>query len=460
MVVVGYARVSTENQIENYSIAEQTERLKAYCAAKGWILSKIYTDGGFSGANTNRPALQQLLEAVRAGGIDGVLVYKLDRLSRSQKDTLTLIEDEFLAHNTDFISICENFDTSTPFGRAMIGILSVFAQLEKDQITERFTMGKIGRAKAGYFQGGGPIPVGYDYVDGNLVVNEFEAAQVRQIYKLFLDGKSMSSIAKIMASSDPSPWSPRKVSALLRNNLYIGYIKFRGEEYEGLHEPILDRETFFAVQHLLSSLEWEDRKKGQMKTPWRVGYLLTGLVFCGRCGARYGAKGGLYSCYSRSKPSRKYVIDPDCKNDHWKIADLEDVVVKQCRQLCDNPSMVDSIIKGSKKEPPKVDKGKIKKEISRLDSQLSKLLDLYQLEDVPMDVLSQKVSALNAKKKALQAQLNEPEVQTAVASFLAAIEDFRDGFDTGDLDKRRTLIASIVERITINGQELEITWRI
>lgn len=151
MMVCGYARVSTDNQLENYSIPEQVERIKAYCAAKGWTLLKVYTDGGYSGGNTDRPALQQMLNAIRAGKVDAIVVNKLDRLSRSQKDTLTLIEDELLAHGTDFVSINENFDTSTPFGRAMIGILSVFAQLEKDQITERFTMGRIGRGKAGYF---------------------------------------------------------------------------------------------------------------------------------------------------------------------------------------------------------------------------------------------------------------------------------------------------------------------
>ena len=140
-----YVRVSTENQLENYSIEEQTERLKAYCLAKDITVTKFYTDGGYSGGNTNRPALQQMLADIRKGGIDTVIVYKLDRLSRSQKDTLTLIEDSFLACHVDFISVSENFDTSTPFGRAMIGILSVFAQLEKDQITERFTMGRIGR---------------------------------------------------------------------------------------------------------------------------------------------------------------------------------------------------------------------------------------------------------------------------------------------------------------------------
>ena len=134
------------------------------------------------------PALRRLISDINDGLINTVVVYKLDRLSRSQKDTLTLIEDEFLSHNVDFISVCENFDTSTAFGRAAIGILSVFAQLEKDQITERFTMGRIGRAKEGYYHGGAIAPTGYDYVDGNLIVNEYEAMQVRELYERFAKG--------------------------------------------------------------------------------------------------------------------------------------------------------------------------------------------------------------------------------------------------------------------------------
>ena len=186
-----YVRVSTDNQLENYSIEEQTDRLKAYCKAKDIHIVKFYTDGGYSGGNLNRPALQQMLTDIDHGIIDLVVVYKLDRLSRSQKDTLTLIEDRFLTRNVDFISINENFDTSTPFGRAMIGILSVFAQLEKDQITERFTMGRIGRAKNGYFHGGGNAPTGYDYIDGNLVVNQYEALQVQELYNRFIKGYSV-----------------------------------------------------------------------------------------------------------------------------------------------------------------------------------------------------------------------------------------------------------------------------
>lgn len=127
-----YVRVSTGHQAEEgYSIQEQRERLTSYCKARGWLIHDIYVDAGWSGANLNRPAMDQLIEDVQDKKIDTVLVYKLDRLSRSQKDTLFLIEDIFLPNGVDFVSMQESFDTSTPFGRAMLSILSVFSQLER-----------------------------------------------------------------------------------------------------------------------------------------------------------------------------------------------------------------------------------------------------------------------------------------------------------------------------------------
>ena len=168
--VAVYVRVSTNEQAEEgHSIGVQTEKLQAYCVARGWEVFKVYTDPGFSGSNMDRPALKSLFSDIESGLINTVLVYKLDRLSRSQRDTLYMIEDVFLAQGVDFISMTENFDTSTPLGRAMIGILSVFAQLEREQIKERMAMGNIARAASGLWRGGSGAPIGYDYIDGGLV---------------------------------------------------------------------------------------------------------------------------------------------------------------------------------------------------------------------------------------------------------------------------------------------------
>ena len=116
-----YVRVSTQEQsLNGHSISEQIDRLTKYCEAMKWEIYKVYTDPGFSGATTDRPGLQNMLSDIRAGKVNKVIVYKLDRLSRSQKDTLNLIEDSFLAYNCDFVSMSENFDTSTPFGTAIL----------------------------------------------------------------------------------------------------------------------------------------------------------------------------------------------------------------------------------------------------------------------------------------------------------------------------------------------------
>lgn len=158
-----YIRVSTQEQaIEGYSVPAQKERLINYCKAKDYLVDEIYIDGGFTGSNLNRPGMSRMLRDIKERDTDIIVAYKLDRLSRSQKDTLHLIEDAFLKNDIAFVSMQESFDTSTAFGRATVGILSVFAQLERENIKERTMLGKEERAKEGLW-GGGIDPFGYDY---------------------------------------------------------------------------------------------------------------------------------------------------------------------------------------------------------------------------------------------------------------------------------------------------------
>ena len=195
-----YIRVSTDAQREEgYSIDAQKEALVGYCKARGFSEYEFFIDGGFSGSNLNRPEMTRLIEAARNHTIKKCIVYKLDRLSRSQKDTLYLIEDIFNPNGVDFISINETMDTSTPLGRLMLGILSAFAQLERENIKERTRMGMLERIKEGYWMGGGRVPFGYDYdkAKGILVPNE-DAKTVKKIYELYIDGKSAQTIADML----------------------------------------------------------------------------------------------------------------------------------------------------------------------------------------------------------------------------------------------------------------------
>lgn len=461
MTVVGYARVSTDNQLENYSIEEQTERLKAYCAAKDWILVQTYVDGGYSGGNTDRPALQQMLAEIHKGKIDAVVVYKLDRLSRSQKDTLTLIEDELLSHGTDFVSINENFDTSTPFGRAMIGILSVFAQLEKDQITERFTMGRIGRSKAGYFHGGGNAPTGYDYVDGELVINEYEAQQVRKVFNMFLDGSSINAIHRGLEKAYTTKWSAAKVRNVLKNSVYIGKVKFMKEEHQGAHDPIIDETVFKAANALLSSSARNGKITSYQKTPFRAEYLLSGLVYCSRCGAKYSANHGYYKCYSRAKSTPKFIVDPNCKNDNWEISILDNLIVSQIDYLSTSKDSLEELKRDSKKTNKiEVDRSRVNKRISEIDKQIGKLIELYQVSSIPMASISEKVEALSHEKSSLSQQLENSNVIPQSDLFEDALSDYADGFKEAKIEQQRLMISRLIEKILIDGKSIKIQWRI
>ena len=286
-----YVRVSTQEQaVEGYSISEQIDRLTKFCEAHSWKIYKVYTDPGFSGGNMNRPSLQKLFADCTQKRFDTVLVYKLDRLSRSQKDTLYIIEDLFLTNHVDFISMSENFDTSTPFGRAMIGILSVFAQLEREQIKERMAMGREGRAKQGKWHGGGNVPIGYDFINDYLIPNEYEAAQVKQIFDLAIRGYSYSDIARSM-SGYTTKYGPYKVgyntiSLILQNPIYIGKIKTNTGYINGIHEPLIDETTFNEVQKKVTQIAEYYKKE---HTGHYGQYLLSGLCRCASCGATYSA---------------------------------------------------------------------------------------------------------------------------------------------------------------------------
>lgn len=442
-----YVRVSTDNQLENYSIEEQTDRLKAYCKAKDIQIVKIYTDGGYSGGNVNRPALQQMLQDIDKGLIDSVIVYKLDRLSRSQKDTLMLIEDCFLAKNVDFVSVNENFDTSTPFGRAMIGILSVFAQLEKDQITERFTMGRIGRAKNGYFHGGGNAPTGYDYIDGELVINDYEAIQVKDLYNRFLKGYSIHNCWQYMQQKYGGWSSEVLVRNVLKNELYIGKVKFKGVAYQGNHQPIISEETFRQVQDLFnSSRRASDTFK---RSPFKASTLLSSLVYCGKCGARFHGEHGNYSCYSRTKGDKKYIVDPNCKNKKWKIEELDRLVLDYIMRLDF------SKLKSGHPVPVPVTDYSIR--LNEIDKQIGKLIDLYQVSGIPIETIQEKMDALNKEKEALL-NISKPKnvPVTTLAEMITARDTLMSLSDTGSLDEKRACLTMIIDRIIIDDDNVNI----
>lgn len=468
-----YIRVSTQEQAdEGHSIPMQTERLKKYCEAKGWTVVKIYTDPGFSGSNTNRPALTKMLKDIEAGLIDLVLVYKLDRLSRSQKDTLYLIEDVFLKHNVDFVSMNENFDTSTPFGRAMIGILSVFAQLEREQIRERMAMGHIGRAKEGYWHGGSGSPIGYDFINGELIINEYEAMQVREIFDLFIKGNTLHGIANIMKSKYTNRYSSwnnaNTVGKILRNTTYIGLVRYKGKEYDGQHVAIVSPDIFKEAQ--LRYEEIDKSKNSAQKTPFKGNHLLSGLMFCGNCGARYftqcimNKKSGTYfyyKCYSRDGNKEMKKMD-GCKNPTYREEVLDNYVIEEIKKLALNPSEIDKL---RDKHLAKVDgrPGIIQRRIKDIEKQINKLMDLYQFGTIPIADIGKRVSPLQEEKQSLELELDlynkTPILNIDKAKELINSAEIVFSHNDNDIESKRLLINKLISKIIIYDDSIEINWK-
>ena len=240
-----YTRVSSDEQVKGYSLEEQERMCKAAIEAKGWKYVCTYSDPGISGRTMKRPGLQAMIEAIRADEIEAVFIFKLDRLSRKQRDTMAIIEDIMQANDIDLVSLHETLDTSTPWGRAMIGILSSFNQMESENIQMRTQMGRDAKVKSGGYAGGKP-PLGYKSVDGVLTIVPEEAEIVRLIFKLRQEGYTMVGIAEELTrrgykTKKGYDFRHSTIQSVLNNEeTYHGHYRYGvGNFVKDQHEPIL-----------------------------------------------------------------------------------------------------------------------------------------------------------------------------------------------------------------------------
>lgn len=460
-----YIRVSTQEQAqEGYSVGEQKDRLIAYCKAHDWLVSELYVDAGYTGSNLKRPGMQKLI--AETGKFDVVLVYKLDRLSRSQRDTLYLIEEVFLPNDVDFVSMQESFDTSSPLGKAMIGFLAVFAQLEREQIKERTKMGRVARAKQGLYKGGGQVPIGYEYKDGHLYVNPYEAEIVRLAFKWYLNGETLKTIAERLTekgyktrTGKERRWSG--IRAILGNEVYIGTMKYGDVVLEDAHEAIISKEDFKAVQEL------REKKSVNYKDSFKAKHLLAGLVYCGYCGARYyhrsvgkGDRYSYYGCYSRTKQIPHMIKDPNCDNRIWKQDELESLVEEKVREVLRSPELAREISEQKAKPVPEKNDDAARKRIAEIDRQIAKLMVLYQQDEMPAELLSENISRLYNEKNGLSETLT-PSVEDPERPFDLVQELIKDAakvWDFADTAQKRRILQSLIKRITLTGENVNIEW--
>lgn len=441
-----YIRVSTEGQRdEGYSIEAQTEMLRAYCISKQIKNYEFFIDGGFTGSNIERPEMQRLIREVKEGKISHVIVYKLDRLSRSQKDTLYLIEDVFNPKGVSFVSMNENMDTSTPIGRAMLGIMSAFAQLERETIKERTRMGMRERIKNGYWPGGGRIPFGYDYdsKQGILVPNK-DAEKVRQAYELYLSGYSTDKIAKILGLK-----YERLALQILTRKSNAGYIIYNGEEYKGRHEPIISLETYEKAMEYMHS---------RSKSPVTEGeYLLTGLIECGVCGGKmryqkWGKTDTKIVCYSRDKSKTHLIRDINCDNALHSAYKIEDIVLKDLFSL-------------KVKEESEISEdihSMLKSREESIEKKIKRLYNLYgeSGDEILIETIKEQKSELEKIRKEIDNEEKRNNLAKEKAGARKKLKGLQDAWKYMSPLERKNVIRSCVEKVIIKNDDIDIFYKL
>lgn len=356
-----YTRKSTEDGLEQEfnSLDAQRESGEAYVksqAHEGWeCRPDRYDDGGYSGGNMERPAMQRLLDDIQAGRVDCVVVYKVDRLSRSLLDFARMME-VFEKHHVSFVSVTQQFNTATSMGRLILNVLLSFAQFEREMISER-TRDKIAATRRkGKWSGGMPL-LGYD-VDpqgSKLIVNKDEAAQVRAIFELYLDHEGLIPVVEELERRGwrNKRWTTRKGTErggrpfdknslwhLLTNVTYTGKIRYKEEVHEGEHEAIVSDELWQRVQ---AKLQRNGRTGGGVVRN-KFGALLKGLLHCVACDCAmtptHATRGGnkryrYYVCTAAQKRGRQA-----CPSPSIPAGEIERFVVEQIKCIGRDPELV------------------------------------------------------------------------------------------------------------------------
>lgn len=342
-----YTRKSSEEglDMEFNSLDAQREACHAYVEsqkAEGWIsLRDNYDDGGYSGGNVERPALKRLIADIEAGLIDVVVVYKIDRLSRSMLDFLKLVE-AFDHHAVTFVSITQSFSTTTPMGRLMLNVMLSFAQFERELTGERIRDKVAASRKKGIWMGG-PVPFGYSTESRKLIIREDEAASVRLVFERFVAVRSAILVAQQLnaegiTSRKSKPFDKGILYKMLNNRVYIGEAVHKDQSYPGEHEAIVSRELWDEVHAILK----ESPRARASKTRTQMPALLKGLIF-----APNGQAMTPTHTRRRGKQYRYYVsmsvlkLGPaSCPIGRIPAAEIEAVVIDQLRKLFRAPEVI------------------------------------------------------------------------------------------------------------------------
>lgn len=456
-----YERVSTlEQALEGYSLGAQDDKLTKHAEYMGFEIFNRYVDDGYSGSSLNRPAIQRLISDIKEGCIDTVLIYKLDRLSRRVKDVLELV-DLFERHKVTLYSLTENIDLSSPFGRAALKMAATFSELERENIIERTAMGRVAKIKNGFYSCHGKPPFGYDFdpVTKSFTVNRLEAEIVRDIFERYIGGYSLRKLNNYCLERYCLAFFNNEMAckSIIHRPIYAGYIDFMGELVTAKNiEPIITLNTFLEAK---DSVKEHTRQHTHDNLP----YLLTGLLYCAKCGNKfvgkrrnhYTVENGIrvlkysyvtYGCSARLKSGRNYP-NTKCNNDIISAIEIEEYVDKFVRNLAvsdadigDNNYSIDTFTT----------------DLNALNTDREKLLDLY------MDNIIGKVTYLNRiadiDRKIREIKLIEQNAdKTNKKCNRLSIECLRDmlsEYPIATRKEKQRLLKLLINKIVIDGDKI------
>ena len=419
----------------------------SYAKSKDYTEFEYYIDGGYSGKDLNRPAIQRLIEDCKNHKIDAVFVFKLDRISRSQRDTLYLIEEVFNKYDVSFISMRENFDTSSPFGKAMIGVLSVFAQLERETILERTRIGLKKRAEAGLWRGGGkiPFPYRYDRNTGTLVPIPEQVELLHKMISLYISGKSFNAIGDIVGMDESL------VETRILSITNTGKVPYRDEVFEGQHEAVVSDELYEEILRV---------NKVRSREKYERHYLLSGKVYCGHCGAKYRyqkwGKRLIMYCYSQQKSKPKYIKDPNCKNKRWDTFEVEDAVLEELFKM----SLDIDLFKKTFNIASVNVKNELKARLEEIKKQINNLLN-FIASGIAVDETNKKITELEREKEQIEEKLlssDKKEKDNKVS--LDMITNLKATWFDMDFDEQRRIIEHLIDKVVVNDNEINIYYNI
>ena len=407
---------------------------------------EIYTDPGYSGKNLNRPAIQQLMKDIENRKIKTVVVFKLDRISRSQRDTLYLIEEVFNKYDTGFISIRESFDTTTPFGKAMIGILSVFAQLERETILERTRLGMKKRLEDGFWRGGGNLPFCYDYDKnlGILVVNP-ERKMIFDLMKAMrLQGFSYPQLEAITGISQAN------IQPILNSKTNLGLIPYKGEYFKGRHEPVITEEEYNTLQVI---------EKNRSKSQKAKHYLLSGKIYCGHCGAKYriqkwGKKIMCY-CYSQQKSKPKLIKDPNCKNDRYEFHEIENSFIESLfKMTLDENKFRDNFNLESVNITEELNQ-----RINKIQIQINNLIKFIS-EGMEVKEATIEMNNLIHEKEEILKKITEEKNKQKKEKLYENIKNLNPIWNQLQFEEQRNITEHLLNKIVLDKSKIKIYWNI